>query len=188
MHSEPTNPLPLDPNTAIETERLRLVPVSHRWIPEIFAEFRGDIVRWMSPPVAKEIAETEAFVQMANEQLAAGTDLIVAFMLRTTGEFLGCGGVHSLHKQSPSLGLWVKKSAHGNGYGLEAIGGLLEWLRQNYHFDVARYDVDRANIASRRIAEHYGGVVAREFVSEVREGKVLDLVEYEIPIATRRES
>jgi len=52
MQNEPLNLPPIDPNTLIETARLRIVPVAERWIPEIYAEFRGDIVRWMSAPAA----------------------------------------------------------------------------------------------------------------------------------------
>ncbi len=38
---------------------------------------------------------------------------------RETGRFLGCAGLHELEAARPELGVWLKKSAHGNGFGRE---------------------------------------------------------------------
>lgn len=109
----------------IETNRLRLVPVTSKHTTDIFKYFTNEVTTYMYPCPAKEISETQNIVERWVKQRAEKTDYVYAITLKETAEFLGIAGLHDLNSATPELGIWTKISSHGNHYGREAIGGLL---------------------------------------------------------------
>lgn len=57
------------------------------------------------------------------------------------------------------VGLWLKQSARGQGYGKEMIGGLVKRIQENKDFDYILYRACKDNIGTRKIAEYFGGVL-----------------------------
>ncbi len=176
------NPMQLA-SVRIETQRLSLIPIEDVFEADIFREFSPEVTRYMDPKPASCIEETRAFIASSREGLERGDNLQLVILSKPQGEFLGCIGLHEVGSKNPGVGIWVKISAHGQGYGLEAGRSLIEWARSNCEFDHLRYPVDRRNGASRRIAEACGGKVARAFKSTSQAGFELEQVEYWIPKA-----
>lgn len=165
----------------IEGERLRLVTISDEFEQDIFQEFTDEITIYMFPSPAKDIEEIRSFIAESRRAIKAGNNLQFAILSKTTEEFLGCCGLHGEGKvRTPELGIWLKKSAHGSGYGREAVHTLVNWSRKNIDIDYFIYPVDRRNIASCRIPESLGGEVVEEFKAETSTGKILDEVVYRI--------
>ncbi|MEH2435865.1 MAG: GNAT family N-acetyltransferase [Nostoc sp.] len=81
---------------------------------------------------------------------------------------------------TPELGIWLKKSAHGHGFGREAIHVLKDWVDKNLEYNYLSYPVDKRNIPSRKIAESLRGKIFREFQQINKSGYLLDEVEYRI--------
>lgn len=167
-------------NVIIETERLRLVPISPQYREESFREFTPEITRFMLPKSPDTIEETDAFIASAELDLKNGKNLTIVVLKKETNEFLGCGGLHHIDTQTPEPGIWIKKSAHGHGYGVEAVTGLKEWADKNLEYEYLKYPVDKINIASRKIAESLGGIVKQEQMTVGMGGQQLDEVEYHI--------
>lgn len=165
----------------LDTERLSLQPIAMKYAETIFLEFTARITRYMMPAPAGRIEETQAFIRSALARMSACEDLVLVILDKATGEFLGCCGLHGAgDPRHPQLGLWVKESAHGNGYGKEAIVALKRWADASLRFDYITYPADRRNGASRRIPEALGGVVFREEFAPKQDGGVLDEVVYKI--------
>jgi RimJ/RimL family protein N-acetyltransferase len=164
----------------ISTSRLLLKPISMEYKEAIFSEFTEEITSYTYPQPAKTIAETETFIQESLQGLQAGTNLQLVILLKQTQEFLGCAGLHNLDKQ-PELGIWLKKLAHGNRYGREAIAGIKQWAVKNINCDYLTYPVDKQNIASRKIPESLGGTIVRVNDKQNLAGNTLHLLEYQIP-------
>lgn len=165
----------------IEGVRLRLVAVSENFEADIFKEFTSEITRYMFPPSAKDISETRHFIAESKRSMRIGKNLQFAVIAKSGEEFLGCCGLHGKDKtRTPELGIWIKKSAHGKGYGREAIHTLVSWSWNNIDLDYFTYPVDRKNIASRKIPESLGGEVIQEVKIETPTGKILDEVVYKI--------
>ncbi len=99
---------------------------------------------------------------------------------KADGSFLGCAGLHHPNTKTPELGIWLKKSAHGQGFGKEAMTALKKWADANVTYDYILYPVDEKNTASRRIAESLGGKIAREYDEINMSGAKHHLVEYRI--------
>lgn len=169
------------PIPMLASDRLTLVPISRAHRADIYVEFTPAITTYMLPRPAADISETDAFIDRAVADMAAGDELQWVMIDRTDGAFIGCIGLHRIRRVDPELGLWVKASAHGRGLGLEAASTAIQWAREHLKITHLRYPVDRRNLASRRIPERHGGVVQREFQTTGLGGNALDSVEYWIP-------
>lgn len=165
----------------ILAERVRLVPTSRGHSEEIFREFTSGITRYMYPQPPERIEETLEFVDSGHKKMEAGTDLQLTILANGTGQFLGCCGLHGKDQErTPELGIWLKKGAHGHGYGREAIAALTGWAFRHLDVDHVVYPVDRRNAASRSIPESLGGVVVGEKLDEGMGGNRLELVIYRL--------
>ena len=165
----------------LHTTRLTLVPVSRQDISDIFENFTAEITRYMMPAPAETESDTEAFVAAAITGFERHSDLHLSIRSRTTDEFLGICGLHDrLGPDDLELGIWLKKAAHGNNYGLEAISAVKDWAEEFLSYRQLIYPVYRRNIPSRRIAEALGGTVIDEDKKVSMGGQELDEVVYSI--------
>jgi RimJ/RimL family protein N-acetyltransferase len=81
---------------------------------------------------------------------------------------------------SPELGLWLKESAQGQGFGREVVAALVEWGHATLGKESFIYPVAVQNIASRRIAEKLHGEIIGN-----RTNAKYDSVVYRIPSTDR---
>ncbi|MGV6806720.1 MAG: GNAT family N-acetyltransferase [bacterium] len=145
---------------AIESKRLKLVPISRQYARDIFREFTAEITRYMVPKPVDHIEEIYAFIDTSREKMLVGDQLVMVILETVTGQFSGVCAVHGKEPGvSAELGIWLKKSAQGKKLGREAVTCLAQWARVNLLLSGLFYPVDRDNIPSRKIAESLGGVV-----------------------------
>ena len=95
-------------------------------------------------------------------------------------EFLGYIALHKLNTKTPEMGIWLKESAHNNGYGFEALSLLKKWANKNLLFDYLKYPVEKNNLASIALAKKLGGKIGDEYIKKSESGKLLDEFEYRI--------
>ncbi len=79
---------------------------------------------------------------------------------------------------SPELGLWLKESAHGQGFGREVVAALVEGGHATLGKGSFTYPVAIENVASRRIAESLHGEIVGN-----RTNPKYDSVVYRIPFS-----
>jgi [ribosomal protein S5]-alanine N-acetyltransferase len=118
----------------ITTNRLCLKTLSMQYKQEIFQEFTIEITKYMNPCPPREIYDTESFIAESLEGLKNRHELVLVILTKDTQEFLGCTDIHRINSKQPELGIWLKKSAHNNAYGLEAISGIVEWAKENLDY------------------------------------------------------
>lgn len=165
----------------VEGERVLLHSIEEKFAPMIFKEFSEEITAYMIPKPADSIDETFAFITCAIAGMRSKNDITFVILKKEDEEFLGCCGVHGGRSCSePELGIWIKKPAHGNGYGREAIATASEWVVRNMDVKALIYPVDRNNLRSRRIPESLGGVIIEERFEPTMRGTELDEVVYRI--------
>ena len=167
-------------NFSLETERLLLVPLSIKYKHDVFREFNSSISQYMFPKPPEKIEETEEFISISEKGIKSGSDLQLVITKKDDNEFIGLAGLHAVKTQTPILGLWVKKSAHGNAYGKEAITALYHWAKENLQFNYLIYDVDKDNIPSIKIPESLGGTVISQKTIKGLSGNILNIVNYHI--------
>ncbi|MFH1607788.1 MAG: GNAT family N-acetyltransferase [archaeon] len=164
----------------IRTEHLILEPISMKFKEDIFSEFTKEITTYMYPQPPKDIKETEKFILDSIRENHERKNMQMVILKKGSGEFLGCTGLHKVNTRNPELGIWIKKSAHGNKYGLETISALKKWADKELNYDYLYYPVAKENIASRKIPEILGGKLIKEFVGKNIKGKKMEEVEYRI--------
>ena len=164
--------------TVLESERLRLVPLTTDNVSEVFNSFTPDITTYMFPAAAKDISETEAFVNTTLDKMAKGKEIVYAVRIKETDEFIGLGGIHNIKSGCPEIGIWTKKTSHGNGYGFETVSRLIAYIRECIPFDHILYPVDRRNYPSRRIPMLHGGKAMKEYNITNMSGDTLEIIEY----------
>ncbi|MDZ7955768.1 GNAT family N-acetyltransferase [Nostoc sp. DedQUE09] len=165
---------------SLESKRLILQTISLEHTEDVFREFTSEITIFMYPKPAQSLSETEKIIKEMILQRENHTDLVLVILKKDGLEFLGICEVSAIDTQTPELGIWLKKSAHGHGFGREAIDALKDWVDKNLEYNYLSYPVDKRNIPSRKIAESLGGKVFREFQQINKSGDLLDEVEYRI--------
>lgn len=162
----------------IETERLRLVPRSTKDAEQIFLEYRDPVIQYMNygPPESLETLLDR--IKKTNAEMKAGKLLLMSILLKETGEFLGCMALEDLKEENPEMGGWLKKSAHGHGYGREAAAALKHWAEENLEYDHILWPCATANIPSCKLAESLGGKVHREYEKTTDRGTVWPFFDY----------
>lgn len=163
----------------IDATRVRLRTLSMGYAADIYREFTSDITRYMMAAPPTELGDTVGFIEAARSALECGEDFHFVICRKSSAEFLGVCGLHG-GATLPELGIWLKKAAHGYGYGLEAIAALKAWAEGCIEFDSLVYPVDRRNLASRRLAEKLGGKTIGERIVTSLSGVELDELIYGI--------
>ncbi|MBD2294503.1 GNAT family N-acetyltransferase [Anabaena sphaerica FACHB-251] len=165
---------------AIFTNRLLLQPISLKYKEDIFKEFTAEIATYLYAAPPREIEGTEFFIKQSLQEMEKGENITVVVLKKDSQEFLGCSGIYKVNSKYPQTGIWLKKSAFGQGYGTEVIQALKEWADANLDYEYLRYPVDQENIPSRRIAEKLGGQMFSKYKHTNLSHKVLNVVEYRI--------
>lgn len=164
----------------IETDRLRLVPISSEYRQEIFQAFTDRVARYTYPQPTGNIADTDVFISGSLDSMEQGGELQFVAVSKNDGDFIGCTGLHHLSTR-PEPGLWLKESAWNNGFGFEIVAALKRWVDRYIVYEYLYYPVHKDNVPSRRIPEKLGGILEKEeFVSRNARGEDYTMVAYRI--------
>lgn len=165
----------------IAGHRLKLVAISPVYSEIIFKEFTDEITRYMVPKTPESIDEIDIFIQSSLNSMQEQCELVLVILKENNNEFLGVCGLHGkTNPHEPELGIWLKKSAHGHKYGQEAIKLLVDWTRHNITYTHLVYPCDKANIASRKIAENLNGSIFSSVEVKSMSGRILNEIVYKI--------
>ena len=158
----------------IQSPRLQLSQFQMADAPEVFGYITPAISRFMpwEPPSWSE------YVTRCEKRVQAPEPDKFSFVIRRLDnrECLGMASFEDADSASPELGLWLKESAHGQGFGREVVAALVQWGHATLGKKSFIYPVAVQNIASRRIAESLHG----EIISS-RTNPKYDSVVYMIP-------
>jgi RimJ/RimL family protein N-acetyltransferase len=172
--------------TGIEliANRLALRAFTPADAPEIYAAVSPAVTRFMSWDPSPSLAAFAEVWRQWLPRMTAGTDLSLVIRLTSTDEFVGVAGIHHIGSAEPEVGIWLKETAHGLGYGREAIGAIAKWAPAHIGATALIYPVAKQNLPSRRLAESLHGIISGERNLRKSSGVVLDEVVYRIPAAT----
>lgn len=161
----------------IQTERLILKPVQELNVDDINAHFTAELTKYMPFIPTGDRSDILFFVHQSQKQLQNNTDLVLA-VHGLNKEFIGCCGIHNITPESAEVGLWIKKSMQGFGFGTEIIKSLIEFIEINFKARFIIYPVDEDNTASRRIPEKLGFIIYKKYQKPKDKSSCLNIVEY----------
>ena len=141
----------------IRSPRLQLSQFQMTDAAEVFACITPGVakfMRWEPPTWSEYVARCEKRVQAPEPNN-------FSFVIRRLDnrECLGMAGLEDADSVSPELGLWLKESVHGQGFGREVVSAMTEWGHHALGKEGFIYPVAVQNTASRRIAESLHGEI-----------------------------
>ena len=161
----------------IQSQRLQLSQFQITDAEEVFACITPAVTRFMrwEPPSWSE------YIARCKKRLQDPESNTFSFVIRRrdSQECLGMSALENSDRSSPELGLWIKESAHGQGFGREVVATLAEWAHKSLGKESFIYPVAVENTASRRIAEAFHGEIIGN-----RTNPKYDSVIYKIPWKT----
>lgn len=146
----------------LETDRLIIRPVAlddglmlNQAVGESFAELHP----WMPwadkmPTIADSV---EACRSMKVKWLLR-EELMLVFINKQTGEFIGCGGFHHIIWSVPAMetGYWCRTKFYGQGFITEAVRELTRFVFDVWRVSRLAITCDELNERSWRVAERAG--------------------------------
>lgn len=131
----------------LKTERLVIQPFRDSFLAEYYREFTDDITKYQYPDVFPNMETAKGLVSEFVSEMEQGNMLELVILTRS-GEFIGCMEAFGIREKTPEVGLWLKSSAQGKGYGYEALKGLLTYLSAHGAYQHYLYEVDVRNLPS----------------------------------------
>ncbi|MBC2885399.1 GNAT family N-acetyltransferase [Ochrobactrum sp. CM-21-5] len=147
------------PDIEIISTRTIIRPFAEADASDIFASISPEITRFMAWDPPAILIDFEEIWRSWLSSLAELTDVHLVARGGKTARFVGIVGLHALQSTTPELGIWLRQDMHGMGYGRELIGAVTTWASKCTEIDYFVYPVAEENVASRRIAEAYGGKI-----------------------------
>jgi [ribosomal protein S5]-alanine N-acetyltransferase len=137
----------------IETNRLLLTPISHNYIEEINKLFISQKVKSTAKKLTEKTKDTKIFIEESLERLINGIDLQMIILNKGTKEFIGLIGLYKLNTLEPFVKISTIKLFHKNGYGVEAMNGIIEWAKRNIKYNYIYYDFNKSKITNKKTSE-----------------------------------
>jgi RimJ/RimL family protein N-acetyltransferase len=158
----------------IRTPRLQLSPFQMSDAKEVFACTSPAVTRFMSwePPTWNEYIERCE----KREQTPDPNSFLFVIRRVENNECFGMCALEDADTDMPEIGLWMKETVHGQGFGREVVTALAEWGFKTFDKEGFIYPVAVQNTASRRIAEAFGGKII-----DTRTNPKYESVVYKIP-------
>ena len=141
-----------------------------------------DVFACITPAIAKfmpwEPPSWSEYVTRCEKRVQFPEPNNFSFVIRRLDnrECLGMASFEDADSVSPEVGLWLKESVHGQGFGWEVVAALVEWGHATLGKESFIYPVAVQNTASRRIAENLHGEIVGK-----RTNPKYDSVVYKIP-------
>lgn len=138
----------------LKTERLVIQPYNHTYLEDYYKEFTDEITKFQYPDSFSNIESARKTISEFLSEMDKGKMLELVILSRQ-GEFLGSIEVFGIKGKTPEVGLWIKKSAHGNGYGYEALNALIDYLDSKQKYKHYVYEVDIKNAQSLHLVNKF---------------------------------
>jgi len=160
----------------LSSSRLNLRSFSPTDAVEVFSAVTPTLTRFMTWDPSNSLREFEDIWREWLPAMEAGINLHLVIRLVSNAELLGVAGLHNIGLAEPELGIWIKESAQGMGYGRETMAALIQWASSHFGVAAFTWPVAEENARSRRLAEALNGAI----VGNIERRKYTALV-YRIP-------
>lgn len=163
----------------LKTERLMIQPYSNSYLEQYFKEFTDEIVKYQYPDSFCDMNKADEVMSKFVTDMEQGK-MLELVILTHDGEFLGSMEAFDITGKTPELGIWLKNSAQGKGYGHEALKCLVDYLNSTDKYEYYLYGVDQRNEPSVHLVEkfHFEKCGYEEVTTQ--SGKTLHLLIYHI--------
>ena len=149
----------IDLSVGLETERLKLQPVSLRHAEGLYSAVvtsRGELLPWMPWARDPTLDGNRLYTEKASTDWKEARAYHFALVGRETGLVLGVAGLNRGDASTFELHYWIRSDHAGRGLTTEACTALLDWAVHALGATTFTLWAGRANAPSRRVAEKLG--------------------------------
>ncbi len=136
------------------TERLIIQPFKALFLEDYFREFTDEVTQYQYPDSFPNLEAANDVLSGFMQAMEQG-DMLELVVLGENEEFLGSIEVFGIQEKTPEIGLWLKSSAQGKGYGYEALRGVMDCLGMGQKYEYIIYEADVRNKPSIRLIEKF---------------------------------
>ena len=143
----------------LETERLRLRPFMLDDDAAVFALAADpEVARFVRFEAHRDIAETRAFLELAQQHYRRGDPFAWAIVRREDDRLIGsCGFVSQAgERRSAEIGYWLGQPYWGKGYAVEAARALVRFGFEQMGLERVEAKCFIENSAGQRVIEKLG--------------------------------
>jgi RimJ/RimL family protein N-acetyltransferase len=144
-------------SVSLSSQRLLLKSFTGDDAREAFGAATPAMARFMACEPAPCLESFAPIWQSWIPLMHAGTDVNFAVRHKASLEFLGAAGLHDIDGEEPEVGIWIKETQHGYGYGREAVAAIAAFAGDVLAKRAVVYPVVEQNHPSRHLAESLGG-------------------------------
>lgn len=137
-----------------ETKNLKVIKATFDYINDYYKEFTDEICEYQYPDAFTSLEDAKDLLGDFIEEMNQG-NMLELMILDQNEKFVGSMEAFGLKEDEIEVGLWLKKDAHGHGYGYEALCGLVNFLNKNYPRAYYVYEADERNHASNHLVNKF---------------------------------
>lgn len=166
-------------NLMFQTERLHIIKADKKYLQDYYTEFTEKICEFQYPDTFTSLQDAQELPGYFLNEMNQG-NMLELMILDQDENFLGSMEVFGLKEETMKVGLWLKESCQGQGYGYEALRGLIDYLNVFCPRESYIYEVDERNLASIALVKKFKHVVGNTNEVVTESGKRLNLTCYQI--------
>ena len=164
---------------SITCTRVHLVPISEADLMDYGQAYDEEVARYQIHDVFDGEQALHEFFENCQQLRENGLSLICSIK-NEDEEFLGSVEIHAIDTSTPEVGIWLKKSARGKGYGAEALLGAINFLNMVLEAECYIYAVDERNESGIATVERLNGQCVGHKSFKTGSGKQLELKIYQL--------
>ena len=156
----------IDINKTWESDHLKYTVVEDAFLGAFLEHLTPEITKYLSFDANGNQPLLKEYIRRSRIEIANGTALVLVILDKATNEFMGSCGLSDINEDSVEIGLWLKASAQGKGYGTEVTQKLIDITRQEINTQSILYAVEKGNDASGVIPTKFGFTHTYDFIIE----------------------
>lgn len=156
----------LDIEKTWESDQLKYVVINDSYLEDFLEHLTPDITKYLSFDANGNQPLLKEYIRRSRIEIANGTALVLIVLDKETNEFMGSCGLSDINAETVEIGLWLKTTAQGKGYGTEITQKLIEITRQEINTQSILYAVEKGNEASIVMPTKFGFTHTYDFIIE----------------------
>lgn len=158
------NILSLDKKWA--SEYLNYIIVTDAYLDDFITHLTPEITKYLSFDANGNRPLLTEYIRRSRIEVSNGTALVLVILHKETNEFIGSCGLSDINDESAEIGLWLKASEQGKGYGTEVTNTLIDITKSEINTSSILYAVEKGNQASEVLPLKFGFAHSYDFIIE----------------------
>lgn len=148
------------------TKDLILHSIDSTHLNDYWTNLTPSVAKYLSFDSMKDDRILKEFIRISNIEQQRGTCLVLVALDAVTNQFIGSCGIHDINKENAELGLWIKESAQGKGYGSQILEALIEICHKHTDSKSVIYCLEAENTPSIALCQKFDFKSRYDFIIE----------------------